>query len=110
MSEQAPGDWLSVTEAAALAGVSEKTLRKRIAGGTVAARREALKLSARQLPAPGEVAGLEQVGRENRDALQGSGRDDKQPGGQSVGRVKRRPGRAIERTPRPLWKLLLGVR
>lgn len=34
--------WLSVTEAAALSGVSEKTLRKRIAKGEVTAERETL--------------------------------------------------------------------
>ncbi len=37
-----PGAWLTVTQAAAIAGVSEKTLRKRINNGTVAARRETL--------------------------------------------------------------------
>jgi hypothetical protein len=36
------GAWLSVTEAAARAGVSEKTLRKRIASGAVAAEKVAL--------------------------------------------------------------------
>jgi excisionase family DNA binding protein len=79
-----------------------------------AALREALKLSARQLPAPGESSGegsqLQQVATGLHDAVEGPGSAQTAAGGSLGGKAKRTPGRATERTPRPLWQVVFGYR